>query len=208
MKRYADVYKIIDNCQNESLKAHSILTAKISRAIAQNIEGCDCERAAASGVSHDIAKAYKPSQVEPRLHLPLGFLTLEAMGFDDLKWTALTHPFPDLSNLSLVPGYYNPLWDPEVKDKTGIPIKGIWDTFIPEKLKEHEETIYDIIVLIADLMSLRGRIVSIDERLKCALQKYGTTPKDLQTRNAIFNKVDIVEQKTGRKLNDIVAEIL
>ena len=91
----------------------------------------------------------------------------------------------------------------DVENKESIAIKGIWDTFIPEYLKLHEANIYDSIICIADLMSTGKNIVSIDERLAYARERYGASPKEKEIKIAIYKKVQELEALSNQKLNQI-----
>ena len=192
---------------SEPWQRHCRLVAYIASKIAKNITDCNVELAFFYGLVHDIGKFTERSKEDPRYHCVDGFLILQNLGFDELKMSALSHSFPNLRDLSLVPGYYNPLWDPDVKDKSGIEIKGIWDTFIPEKLDGYEGNIYDKIVNLSDLMSAGDRVVTISKRLEYVYRKYGTSPKDSQTILEIRKNVRLIEELAGKKLDDMVGDI-
>lgn len=202
MLQYKDVLKYYGDF-HETWAIHCLCVAKLSQLIASTINGCDSEFAYWYGLVHDIGRSTERAHKDPRFHCVDGYIILDEMGFDDLKWAPLSHSFPDLNNLSLVPGYYNPLWDPDVENKESIAIKGIWDTFIPEHLKLHEANIYDTIICIADLMSTGKNIVTIDTRLAYARERYGASPKEKETKIAIYKKVQELEALSNQKLNKI-----
>ncbi len=202
MLQYKDVLSYFGNF-HESWAIHCLCVANLSQSIAKTINGCDDKFAYWYGLVHDIGRSTERSHKEPRYHCVDGYIILQNLGFHNLKWAPLTHSFPDLNNLSLVPGYYNPLWDPDVKNKNKIPIQGLWDVFIPANLKSHEETIYDTIVCLADLMSAGNKVVSIEERLAYAKARYGESPKDEQILTAINKKIDLIESLSSQKLNKI-----
>lgn len=207
MKRYEDVYSIFGTFQ-EPWQRHCQNVARLSQLIAKTIDGCDEQFAYVYGLVHDIGRSTARSKKDPRFHCVDGFLILDSLGYDELKMAPLTHSFPCLNNLSMVPGYYNPLWDPDasIMDKQRYAEKGIheWDTFIPKHLQGYEATTYDIIILLADLMSAGDQTVSIDERLDGVKEKYGSKPKDTQTREAIRQQQDYIEKLAGRKLSEII----
>ena len=203
MLQYESVLYYFGNFQ-ESFAIHCVCVAKLSQLIASKINDCDNDFAYLYGLVHDIGRSTERSKQDPRYHCVDGYIILESLGLNELKWSPLTHSFPDLSNLSLVPGYYNPLWDPDVEKNEKIAVEGVWDVFIPEHLKLHKENIYDTIVCLADLMSAGRKIVSIEERLAYARARYGVSPKEEETKIAIQKKVDFIESLSNQKLYEIV----
>ena len=200
---YKDVLVIFGDYQ-KNWQQHCLNVAKLSQIFASYIAGCDDEFAYIYGLCHDIGRSTPRSHRDPRYHCVDGHRILEGLGYDELKMSPLTHSFPDLSDLTLVPGYYNPLWDNEIIDKENRKIEGIWDTYIPEKLKGYEPNVYDSIICIADLMSAGAKTVSIEKRLEFVNEKYGKTIKYWQTKKAIEQKVMELEDLCGRSLTEIL----
>ncbi len=202
----------------EAWAKHCLNVACLSRKIAKNIENVNKELAFLYGLVHDIGRSTPRSHKDPRYHCVDGYLILDSLQkkaeiefskkdsllFSKLKMSPLTHSFPDLNNLSLVPGYYNPLWDPEVKNKDDIKISGIWDTFIPQNLRGYKSDLYDAIVCLSDLMSASNKTVTIEERLEMVSEKYGKSPKEDEIKNAINISVENIERLAEKNLYEMV----
>ncbi len=186
-------------------QAHCRNVARLSCLFASHIYGCDQNFAYLYALVHDIGKSTERAEKDTRYHVYEGYRILDDLGLDSLKMSPLTHSFPNLSNLTLIPGYYNPYWDQNIdKTKLSLKIDPDIDIFIPSKLKGYEPNIYDDIVNIADLMSKGNTCVSITERLECVRKKYGETPYDAETEIAIFKKKEMLEKLMCCKIEDIV----
>lgn len=74
------------------------------------------------------------------------------------------------------------------------------DTFIISKLENYTPTIYDSIVLLADLMSGNNNTITIEERLRNAYSRFGDKPNRILVYENIVKKKTEVEALIGSGL--------
>lgn len=128
---------------------HCYLVGEVASTIAKNLN-LDSEKAMTLGYIHDIGKAVGPMNE----HITNGYKYLKSLGYDD-----------EYCNICLVHSYLN--------NDTYCASGGICkDEKLTKWLKNHEYTIYEKIINIADLLCT-DKICTLEERLKDIEERYG-----------------------------------
>lgn len=187
---------------NEPWELHCKNVARVSELIAKNIKGVDSEFAYIYGLIHDIGRITEEGRKNPKSHPVEGWKFLNEKGYGKEAMSCITHTFPCLTDITLVPGICHPEWTPEVDINT-LNYDEI-DTFIIEKLKNYKPTIYDKIVLLSDLMSGGSDTISIEKRLENVYSKFGDKPNRIKVYNEIQKRKCEVEYLAGKSIQAIV----
>lgn len=158
----------------EPWELHCLNVASLSEKIANYIEGVDSQHAFVYGLVHDIGR-------------------ITERGYKEEAMSCITHTFPSLKDITLVPGMCHPEWAPN-KNIDEFQYDEI-DTFIRAKLRDYTPSIYDTIVLMSDLMSAGKETVAIRERLDKVYEKYGDKPNKKQVYEQIDKRKREVEAR-------------
>ncbi len=168
----------------EPWELHCLNVASLSEKIANHIKGVDSQYAFVYGLVHDIGRITERGKSEPKSHPVEGYNYLMERGYKEEAMSCITHTFPSLKDITLVPGMCHPEWAPN-KNIEEFQYDEI-DTFIRAKLRDYTPSIYDTIVLISDLMSAGKETVAIRERLDKVYEKYGDKPN----RKQVYEQID------------------
>lgn len=189
----------------EPWELHCFNVASISEKIAREIDGLDPEYAFIYGLVHDIGRKLEQGRKNPKSHPVVGYKFLTegenyGKGYEQIAMSCLTHTFPELEDITIVPGMCHPDWQKKERNFDEI------DSFIYEKLKIYSPTIYDKIVLLADLMSGNNTTITIETRLRNAYARFGDKPNKSLVYKTIAKRKAEVEAKitSGRTIEEIV----
>ncbi|MBP3597541.1 MAG: HDIG domain-containing protein [Clostridia bacterium] len=183
---------------------HCLNVASISEKLAKQI-GVDSEYAFIYGLVHDIGRKTNNGKLNPKSHPVEGYKFLtegenSGKGYEKIAMSCITHTFPDLNDITIVPGMCHPDWDKKERRFDEI------DTFITLKLEKYTPTIYDTIVLLADLMSGNNTTITIEQRLINAYTRFGDKPNKLLVYSAIEKRKSELEKliTSGLTIEEIV----
>lgn len=186
----------------EPWELHCKNVAMLSEMIAKYIKGLDSDYAYIYGLVHDIGRITEEGKRNPKSHPIEGWKFMNEKGYPKEAMSCITHSFPCLNDITLVPGMCHPEWKPNVDVKT-LKFDSI-DSFIIEKLKNYKTTIYDKIVLLSDLMSGGSKTITIEERLDKVYSKLGDKPNKEFVYQAIYERKREIEILTGKRIEEIV----
>lgn len=187
---------------NEPWELHCKDVALKSELIAKYIKNIDPEYAYIYGLVHDIGRITEEGRKNPKSHPIEGWKFMNNKGYPDFAMSCITHSFPCLEDITLVPGMCHPEWKPDA-DITKFKYDYI-DSFIINKLKNYKSTIYDKIVLLSDLMSGGNNTISIQNRLDQIYLKFGDKPNRNKVYHEIYNRKCEVEELTEKTIESIV----
>lgn len=189
----------------ELWELHCLNVASISEKIAKQINGLDPEYAFIYGLVHDIGRITAHGRKNPKSHPVEGYRFLTegenyGKGYEQIAMSCITHTFPDLTDITIVPGMCHPDWKKKEREFDEI------DSFIYSKLKGYSPTLYDTIVLLADLMSGNNTTISIETRLRNAYARFGDKPNKSLVYETIAKRKAEVEAKitSGLTIEEIV----
>lgn len=186
----------------EPWEQHCFNVGKLAAEIATHIPDVDPNKAFVYGLVHDYGRGSKKGKENPKCHPVEGYTIISSKGYSNEAMACITHTFPDLSNILIVPGKCRPGWrvDSNPNDFEYDEI----DSFIIQKLKGYKPTIYDDLVLIADLMSTSKEYVTINQRLQIVKERYGDQPNDNVVKQAILGRLKNVETLTQIPIEELV----
>lgn len=182
---------------------HCLNVASISEKLAFKA-GFDPDYAFLYGLVHDIGRITENGRNNPKSHPVEGYKFLTegenyGKGYETIAMSCITHTFPDLNDITIVPGMCHPDWNKPLRAYDEI------DTFICSKLENYIPNIYDTIVLLADLMSGNNTTITIEDRLQCAYDKFGDKPNKSLVYEAIRKRKEEVETLlNGLTIEEIV----
>lgn len=100
----------------EPWELHCFNVASISEKIANNITGLDSKYAFIYGLVHDIGRITERGRTNPKSHPVEGYKFLTegenyGKGYEQIAMSCITHTFPNLNDITIVPGMCHPDWD-------------------------------------------------------------------------------------------------
>lgn len=189
---YSDILKFFDF--EKPWERHCFLVARIALRIGRAIPWVDSNFLFYYALVHDIGRITEKGKSFPKSHPVEGYKFLtegenKGKGYERLAMSCITHTFPDLKEIVLVPGICHDDWDKPKRQYDEI------DSYISGLLTGYQPTIYDAIVTIADLMAGTNQIVTIQERLNRTYEKYGDKPNRPKVEQAIVCLTEKVEKE-------------
>lgn len=178
----------LDDPQDIQYVTHARYVGELAGMIAKELS-LDEEHATVLGYLHDIGR-----KIEPQNHMYAGYEYLINNGYEEYAYICLTHSFLN-NDIECICGCFLP------RDSRGY-------DFVEKFIKSHENTMYDTIIQICDLLCLHSGGTTLTKRIDDIESRKGTHYKSSYHRQAAENQKAQIEKLLNHSIYDFYDKLI